>query len=357
MPPNEGSSPVSQSAAGRPPQAPKRGLRTEIVLAAVAFGLLLWVAGHVLLLVFAGILLGVAVDGLARPLIRHLRLPRLLALSIVLVALVGLIVLGARTIVPQFAEELSRLWQQLSGLIDQIVEDADNYPWIGRMLGSLGENDETLTVGGVAGSVASATVTVIGGLGAAVLVMAIGLFAAADPDLYRRGLIALVPPRRRARAGEVLRRLGYALRWWLFGQLVSMLMLGFSTALGLWLLGVELWLGLGVLVGLLTFVPFLGPILAGIPVVAIGFAEGWQTGVAVLVFYVVLQNIEGNVMTPLIQQRAIRLPPAMMISMQVLLGTVFGIAGLILAAPLAVVTMVVVAMLYVEDVLGDRASM
>lgn len=356
MPPNEGSNPVSQSAVGRRLQSPKRGLRIDLVLAAVAFGLLLWVAGQVLLLVFAGILLGVAVDGLARPLIRHLRLPRLLALSIVLVALVGLLVLGARTIVPQFADELSRLWQQLAGLIDQIVDDADTYPWIGRMLGSLGENDETLTVGGVAGSVASATVTVIGGLGAAVLVMAIGLFAAADPGLYSRGLITLVPPRRRERAGEVLRRLGYALRWWLFGQLVSMLMLGVSTALGLWLLGVELWLGLGVLVGLLTFIPFLGPILAGIPVVAIGFAEGWQTGVAVLIFYVVLQNVEGNVMTPLIQQRAIRLPPAMMISMQVLLGTVFGIAGLVLAAPLAVVTMVLVAMLYVEDVLGDRAS-
>ncbi len=333
-------------------------LRTEVVLLTIVLGLLVWLAGSVLLLIFAGVLLAVALDGLSRPLLSYERLPRSLAILAVLAIIATLAVFGTRTIAPRFLNQFGELWDQLAEFLVSAQEWLQEYPWMQQLVGPLapGVNDNGADLGGVMGSVATATVTVLGATASIVLVIVIALFAATDPGLYQRGLIRLVPFHKRARISETLIQLGYALRWWLLGQLVSMTVLGVSTAIGLYLLGVELWLGLGVLVGILTFVPFLGPIVAGIPVVLISFTEGFETGIAVLIFYLILQNLEGNFITPLIQKRAISLPPVMLIAMQVLLGTLFGVAGLILAAPLAVVTMVSVDMLYVQDVLGDRPA-
>ncbi|WP_230533571.1 AI-2E family transporter [Microvirga roseola] len=154
----------------------------------------------------------------------------------------------------------------------------------------------------------------------------------------------------------VSERVGYTLHWWLIGQLVSMTVLGTLTSLMLWGLGIQLWLGLGVLTGVRTFIPFLGPIIAGVPVLAIAFAEGTQTGLIVLVLYLILQNTEGYFLTPMIQQRAAELPRALLIAMQVLMGLLFGAAGFILAAPLTAVGLVAVNLLYIEAALGDERS-
>jgi predicted PurR-regulated permease PerM len=149
---------------------------------------------------------------------------------------------------------------------------------------------------------------------------------------------------------ETFSAVAHALHWWFLGQIVSMLLLGATVSLGLWLIGIELWLSLGVLTALLTFIPFLGPIIAAIPIVIVGFTAGMQTGVIVLVFYLIIQNVEGNFIVPMIQHRAVNLAPALLISVQVLMGVLFGVLGLILAAPLTVVAMVMTKMLYVEDV-------
>ena len=114
------------------------------------------------------------------------------------------------------------------------------------------------------------------------------------------------------------------------------------------IIGVDLWLSLGVLTAVLTFIPYLGPVIAGIPILIIAFAEGYQTGLIVLVFYLIIQNVEGNVLVPMIQQKAVNLAPALLIAGQVLMGTLFGSLGLIMAAPLAVVIMVLVKKLYLE---------
>jgi predicted PurR-regulated permease PerM len=355
--------PRAQPAPTTAPAGEWRWLRTDTILLAIGIGVLLWLTGEVVLMIFAGVLLAVALDALGTPVSERTPLSRGWAVVAVVIALALLLGAGALVIVPQFMQQLGEIWERLTEFADQAREALQQYPWVQQLLGmgeqgeQGGSNEQVMGVAGdIAGQVATATMTILGAVGTVLIVVVIGLFLAANPALYRRGLIKLVPPARRPRAEETLSTVGYALRWWLLGQLVSMLILGVSTSLLLLVVGVDLWLGLSVLVALLTFIPFLGPIIAGIPVVLIGFAAGMQTGLLVLAFYLVLQNVEGNILTPLIQQRAIHLPPALLISMQVLLGVLFGAAGLILAAPLAVVGMVAVNLLYIEDVLGDRRA-
>jgi predicted PurR-regulated permease PerM len=327
-------------------------LRADIVLLAIGVLALVWLIGDVLLLIFAGILLAVAIDGVASPLAERSPLSRGWAIAVVLVGVVLLLALAGLLIVPQFLEQIGAIWDRLTELVAQFQQAMGRYPVLEQMFA--GQEDDGVRE--IAGQLATATMTVLGALASLLIVVVIGLFLAADPGLYRRGVVRLVPHASRAKAEETLSTAAYALRWWLFGQLVSMLLLGVSTSIGLLVLGVDLWLGLGVLVALFTFVPFLGPILAGIPVVLIGFAEGMQTGLLVLAFYLILQNVEGNVLTPMIQHRAVELPPALLISTQVLFGTLFGAVGLILAAPLAAVGLVAVNLLYIEGVLGDRRA-
>ena len=138
------------------------------------------------------------------------------------------------------------------------------------------------------------------------------------------------------------------MRWWFLGQLVSMIVLGVTVSLGLMLLGVELWLSLGLLTGLFTFVPILGPIIAGAPILLVSFTESTDVGLSVLVFYLLVQNVEGNFLVPYIQHRAVHLPPALLLAAMVVLGALFGLPGFILAAPLTVVGLVLVKKIYLE---------
>jgi predicted PurR-regulated permease PerM len=205
----------------------------------------------------------------------------------------------------------------------------------------------------IARQAASAMLAILGVASSLVILLAIAIFAAANPGLYRRGVLTLLPAGRRARVEEALAATVHALRWWFLAQIIAMILLGVTVAIGLMIIGVDVWLSLGVLTGLLTFIPFLGPIIAGIPIVIVGFSEGLQTGIIVLVFFLVVQNLEGNFLGPLIQHRVVNLAPVLLISVQVLMSTLFGVMGLIMAAPLTLVAMVMVKKLYVEDVLGE----
>jgi predicted PurR-regulated permease PerM len=335
--------------------------RPAMVLLCIALAFFVWYVGDVLLVIFAGILLAVALssasDGLARwtPLNRGFAL-----LAVIVLAGLGLVGLGF-IVVPQAMEELWALWERLVAIAGDIQRWAQQFAMFetpdngdeengGITEGMIGTAQEA------AGAAAGALMTTLGALGTILIIVILGGFIAANPGLYLRGIEKLVPRRHRFRLSEVLSLTGYGLRWWLLGQLVSMALLGVSTGIGLYVIGIDLWLGLALLTALLTFIPFLGPIIAGIPIVAVGFADGLQTGLIVLVFYLVIQTIEGNIITPMIQERAVLMPPALLIGMQVLFGALFGLPGLILAAPLTVVGMIAVNMLYIEDVLGDERA-
>jgi predicted PurR-regulated permease PerM len=154
---------------------------------------------------------------------------------------------------------------------------------------------------------------------------------------------------------EVLDAIGHVLQRWLVGQLVLMAIVGTITWIGLALLGVPFALPLALFAGLSEFVPYVGPIVAAIPAVLVGFAEGPHLALWVAGLYIAVQSIESYVLTPLIQQRAVYLPPALLLFSQVVLGVTAGPLGVIVATPLAAAGLVAVNKLYVEDVLGDKS--
>ncbi len=188
------------------------------------------------------------------------------------------------------------------------------------------------------------------------MIFFVGLYAAYEPDLYRNGLIKLVPIDRRDRTKEVLNEMRSALGRWLVGRFFSMAIVGIATGIAMWLLGIPLPMSLGVLAALLTFIPNFGPLLAAVPQMLLAVNGGTQTVLYVVLFNVILQTVESYLITPLVQRHEVSLPPILTIAAQLVMGVLVGIIGVMMAAPLVVVAMVLVQMLYVQDRLGDKQS-
>jgi predicted PurR-regulated permease PerM len=204
---------------------------------------------------------------------------------------------------------------------------------------------------GIAASAGRFAMSLGGGLADALLIIVGGIFIAASPRFYQTGMEKLVPERRREIAGEAFKDSGRALQLWLKAQLLSMAGVGLATGIGLWLVGMEGALALGLLAALLEFIPFVGPILAAIPAVLIALSLDPQLALWVVLVYLVVQQIEGNLLQPLLQQWAVDLPGAVLLFSLLACGTLFGPLGVIFAAPLTVVIYVLVKKLYVREAL------
>ena len=177
-------------------------------------------------------------------------------------------------------------------------------------------------------------------LASVVILLFTGLYVAAEPDLYRRGVLWLLPPRDRKKADAALKAVGHTLTYWLAGQLVSMTLIGTLNGLGLWALGIPLPFVLGVFTALLTFIPNFGPIFATLLPMLLAFSvpgrhwHGGQLVLAVIVLHTVVQLFESYLITPMIQKRAVEMPPALLIFAQLVMGSLIGIVGVAVAAPL-----------------------
>ena len=204
---------------------------------------------------------------------------------------------------------------------------------------------------GGGGGPASMALSVLGAFANAFIVFFLGLFLALNPGLYRRGAVRLFPPERRGRIDEALDLAGQTLRWWLVGKLMSMTVISVLTLVGLLLVGYPLALPLALVVGLLAFVPNLGPLVAYVPIVLAGIPEGATTILLGIVAYAVAQTIESYVLTPLIQNRMVSLPPALLLFAQILGGILFGLWGVALATPLTAVLHLWVRRYYVRQTL------
>jgi len=196
--------------------------------------------------------------------------------------------------------------------------------------------------------------TVFGGVANLVLLVTVAIFLALDAGMYRGGALRLVPPSYRPRAGGIADELARALARWMGGQALDMVLVALVTGLGLWLLGVPLALVLGLIAGLTNIIPVVGPFLSGVPAVLFALTQGFDMAVYVALLFVVVQQVEGNLLMPLIQRFAADLPPALTVLAILAFGSLFGFAGIILATPLLLVGIILVKRIYVEDILGDR---
>lgn len=342
-------------------------LRAALLVAAVYLALrLLWFASSLFFVVFLGILFGIAlaagVDALKR-----LGVPRGIgAVLIVVFALLVLVGMG-RLMAPTLTTQFEELRTTLPAAIDRLEE------WIDARRGGVveavlpeedaqasGEDPDSRLRDRVVGELGnltrylfpflSSTLAVLGGI---VAILFIAIYFAVSPDLYRRGFLHLVPHRSRPKAEEVLGSMGAMLRRWLVTQSIAMLAVGAVTTGTLLLLDVPAAVALGVLAGLLEFIPILGPILASIPAIAMAFLSSPQKALLVAGAFVIIQQLEGEVLTPLLMKHGVDLPPVLTLVVQSTMAAVFGFIGLIVAVPLLTVTMVPIRLLYVEDRIGD----
>jgi len=196
--------------------------------------------------------------------------------------------------------------------------------------------------------------TTIAAVTGVILVVFLTIFFAADPETYSQGVLHLVPRDHRAHMTGVLSTMGRSLRAWLVARSIAMLTIGVVVTIMMAVLGVRASVALGVIAGLLEFVPVFGPIIGAIPAIALGFVDSPQKALAVLITFIVIQQLEGNLLIPLLLQRAVEVPPALSLVGIAAMGMVFGVLGVVIAEPLVAVALVAVKMLYVEPVIGDK---
>jgi predicted PurR-regulated permease PerM len=344
---------VPREVASRDSGPETRDRYTARVLIALGLGtalVALWRAADVVMIAFGGVLLAVALHALAdligrlTPLPRRARLPT--AVLVVITALGLAAWLVGDTLVAQLGQLATQLPQALEALSAWLAQHG-----VGRaVLSSLESADGMASVSRLAG----AAFTTVGAVANALALLVLGIYFAIDPGLYRRGALRLTPPAHRARVADTLDAATAALRKWLGGAVIAMLTVGCVTGAGLWALEVPFALALAVIAALLEFVPFIGPIVAAIPAVLLGFAQSPITALYVALLYLAIQQLEGYLLTPLVQRWAVALPPAAAVLAVLVAGVLIGVPGILFAVPLFVVVRVVVDRLYIEPAESGR---
>lgn len=376
---------------------PPRGWRSSDVLRVVALALLLWtslqflwVARSVIIVLLIGVIVGIALVPAVDWLERH-RIKRGLGGALVMLLIVGFIAGLIALAAPTLRQQSRELQQKLPEVVDAIEkrvgpgteikdllpaqtkpastpdEKASSQPGEAPseaddkgasaekkkpgLRGRLGEQ-----LSGIAGMLFPVVSGIFAVVGAVFLVIFIAIFVASDPELYQAGLVHLIPKKSRPRAREVFREMSHALRNWLLARLLAMITVGLVTLAALLLLRVKAAAILAMITALLEFIPFFGPIVSSVPAMGMALIDSPEKALAVAGAFFFIQQLEGNIITPLLLKKRVDIPPALTIGTVALMGVIFGVAGMLIAEPLLAATLVAVKMLYVEDQIGDSVE-
>ncbi|SHH40989.1 AI-2E family transporter [Bradyrhizobium erythrophlei] len=337
-------------------------------IATVAFAVLVlftWYYAATLFLIFAGVLLGVGLNAMTAMLSQVVKLPHALRLTIVCLVLAallsGAVFLGGTTIAQQATALSDTIKSQLVNVrafleshgIDTSYFDLGNPSASQASSTPVAPGAETThslpSAGALAssgGAIVSQTLKLLLGTVSAVgnffIVLFLGLTFAAQPGVYRKGLLYMAPARHRARATVIVDRISETLERWLIAQIITMFAVFLVTWIGLAIIGIQSSFILGIQAGLLAFIPTVGALLAGVIVVLASLASGWVAAASALVLFLGVHALESYILTPIIQRQALDIPPATLFAFQILLGVVFGIWGLALALPLMAIAKVMI---------------
>ena len=319
--------------------------------------ILLYFTFDVILLIFGAALLAIFLRGLAEVIGRFTNLSEGWLVLVVSLLLIAILAGAIALLAPDVADQMRHLREELPRSAQGVATYISQYGWGRTLLEQLPSVDDvrqninpSALLTGVGGFFSST----VGAVGNFFIVILLAIYLASEPRFYVRGFIKLFPKPNRHRAMQIIGSVGETLRWWLIGKVASMIFIGLLTWIGLSIIGVPLALTLGIIAGLLSFIPNFGPIISAVPALLLAFIESPVTALYVLGLYVGVQLIESNIVTPLIERETVELPPALTIVFQLALAVLVGGLGLVLATPLLAVIMVLVQMVYIQDVLGDR---
>lgn len=318
--------------------------RVLIVFAIGGLTLALWVLSDLLLLIFAAVLFAIALRHMTWPIVEITRMPETVALAVAVLV----IVTASAALFLQFG---GRLVAQTQFLLQEAPTAfktlADKFN-----IEALAQGAGGSIVGGLAAGLMTLGSSIAGAAVGAVLIAVGGLYIAATPTPYTNGFVALFPARWHDIVASTLKDSGFALSRWLGAQLISMCVVGAATGIGMRLAGVPSPLALGFIAGALAFIPYAGPILGAIPALLLASSGGWELTLAALAVTVIVQQIEGNLIMPIVVGRVVELPAAVGLFATVAMGLLFGPLGFILGYPLAIVADVAIRRLYVRETLG-----
>jgi predicted PurR-regulated permease PerM len=330
------------------------------VIAVLLLLTLIYFVFDVLLLIFAAVLIAIFLRGLADVLGRWVPLAEGWLVLIVTVLLVAVIAGAIAFLAPSVAEQARTLRFEVPRSAQQAAEYLGRFSWGEAIISQLPTIDEVMSKidpGALLSRVGGYFSSTIGVVGNIFVTFLLAIYLASEPRLYSGGLTRLFPITHRERAAEVANAIYETLRWWLIGKAGSMIFIGVLTWIGLSIIGVPLALTLGLIAGLLSFIPNFGPIISAVPALLIAAIDSPISAVYVLALYVGVQMIESNIVTPIIERETVELAPALTIIFQIALGALIGGLGLVLATPLLAVIVVLVRMVYIEDVLGDKSEL
>lgn len=312
---------------------------------ALAF-LFVWYAWEVLFLAFAGLLLAIILSALADWIECRTGLSPRLSFAVVICGALVLIALAAWFIVPRVISQTAQIIKLVPQSLTEARDYLDRFSWGKQAVHFL---HQAMLNFNFAGKLTKIVSGVTDAAAALIIVAVVGFYGAANSKRYLDGMLHLVPAKHRNQTREVGAEVLYTLHWWILGQLVPMVVLGVATMIGLWALGVPLAFTLGLFTGVMIFIPYLGALLSEIPAVLVALSVSPMTAVYVIIFYLGVHILEGYVLTPLVQRRAVRLLPIVTILSQFLMWLLTGLLGVAIATPLAASAWVVIKRLYLHE--------
>ncbi len=326
--------------------------RVLIVLGLAALVFLFWKLRLLFLMLFGAVVIATIFRSVADRICRLTRMPNSVATAFSILLILGLVTALIALFGSHAAQQLETLRERLPiawRALEQRVGDFGLAVQLEAVVATI-----TAPGGGSLTGFGRTLLSFGSGIADVIVVIFAGIYLATQPKFYRTGVIKLVPPARRKIAAEAMRESEHALRLWLRGQAIAMLAVGLLTGIGLWALGMPSAFVLGLIAGLLEFIPFAGPILAAVPAILLALAVNPEMALWVALLYLAIQQFEGNVLTPMVQQFAVDLPGVLLLFSLIGFGTLVGTLGVVLAAPLSVVTLVLVKRLYVIETLHTQ---
>ena len=327
--------------------------RLLIILVLAVLALAVWRLSEILVLLFGAILLAIGLCAATQLVSRHTGIRRGLALTGVFI--LGLCILGGALWIfgSTVAAQLDEVIQVAPAGFKLFMAWITRHPYGQQLLDQV-RGTNVMNATGWATSIVTATVGLITrGIGFAIIALFVAIYLAAQPERYRHLCLRLVPAGHRPIAEHLAGVIGHVLQYWLVGQLVVMVTIGVLTGFGLWLMGIKAAFALGLMGGLLCFIPFVGAILAAIPATLVALTQGPIYAASVICMYVAVHFVEGNFITPMVQAEATSFPPVLAILSTVSFSMLFGPVGALLAAPLTLTLMAAIEVLYVQQGLGE----
>ncbi|MGK7393048.1 MAG: AI-2E family transporter [Candidatus Cyclobacteriaceae bacterium M3_2C_046] len=322
-----------------------------IFLFLALFILLVITGKHVILLLFTAALLAILWRGLTERIIKKVKMKKSLVLFLVI--LFNFLIFGILYMIlaPSVAKQVDELSQRIPEAIERIESQIRNTAVGSRILRNVSED---MDIGKNLNQVLNVFRSTLNVLLDVLLIAVFAIFLAVNPYLYINGFLKLLTPRRRDRAQQVLMRLDHTLFRWFVGKIVDMFLTAVLTGIGLWLLDVPLVITFAVITFFLSFIPNIGPFLSAIPPILISLVDSPTKALYVALMYAAVQMFESYMITPNVQRHAIRMPPLLLLVVQIFFASYLGVLALFLSTPILATVIILVQMLYIEDILGDR---